>query len=30
MNKRTMNDFKRVVLVLVALEKVRSTGIKPK
>ena len=28
MNKRTMNDFKRVFLVLVDLEKVRNTGIK--
>ena len=30
MNKRTMNDFRRVFWVLVDLEKVRSTGIKPK
>ena len=30
MNKRTMNDFKRALLVLVDLEKVLSTGIKSK
>ena len=30
MNKRTMNDFKRVFLILDDLEKDRSTGIKPK
>ena len=30
MNKRTMNDLKRVFLILDDLEKVRSTGRKPK